>query len=39
MKRLAKIDDLIGAILLLSSDASNYITGHVLFIDGGKLAD
>jgi len=28
-------DDLIGAIIYFASDASNFVTGQVLFIDGG----
>lgn len=30
--------DIVGAILFLASDASNYITGQTIFIDGGWLA-
>jgi NAD(P)-dependent dehydrogenase (short-subunit alcohol dehydrogenase family) len=38
MRRPGTPDDLIGAALLLASPASNYITGHVLAVDGGFLA-
>lgn len=38
MKRLGDVDDLAGALLLLASDASNYMTGQTLYIDGGFLA-
>ena len=38
LKRFGKTSDLIGAVLLLSSDASGYITGTVLTVDGGYLA-
>ena len=33
--RVGKPKDLIGALILLSSDASDYITGQVLQVDGG----
>ena len=35
MKRMGKPSDIIGGVLYLSSDASAYITGHNLVIDGG----
>ncbi|AXF57540.1 SDR family NAD(P)-dependent oxidoreductase [Salicibibacter kimchii] len=33
--RLAQTEDLYGAVLYLSSDASNMVTGQTLFVDGG----
>jgi NAD(P)-dependent dehydrogenase (short-subunit alcohol dehydrogenase family) len=36
-RRLGQIQDLDGALLLLASDASNYMTGSVISIDGGHL--
>lgn len=35
MKRLAQTQDLVGAVLFLASDASDFVTGHTLFVDGG----
>ena len=35
LNRLAKAEDIIPTILFLSSDASSYITGQSLVIDGG----
>lgn len=31
-------EDLAGAAIFLSSDASNFVNGHVLYVDGGILA-
>ena len=37
-RRLGQVDDLDGALLLLASDASRYMTGSVITIDGGQSA-
>ena len=34
-KRWGTPEDLIGAAVFLSSEASNFVNGHVLFVDGG----
>jgi NAD(P)-dependent dehydrogenase (short-subunit alcohol dehydrogenase family) len=35
MKRLGRPDEIVGAALLLCSDAGSYITGQVVIVDGG----
>lgn len=35
LKRLGEPSDLAGAVVFLSSEASNFITGHNLIVDGG----
>ncbi len=35
MKRVGNIEELIGPALFLTSDASSYVTGQTLFVDGG----
>ena len=36
--RLARYEDIIGAVIYLASEASNMVTGHVLLVDGGWTA-
>lgn len=36
--RLATPEDLVGGVIYLSSPASDFVTGHTLFVDGGWVA-
>ncbi|MEO1104921.1 MAG: SDR family oxidoreductase [Pseudomonadota bacterium] len=38
MQRFGEMDDLVGAAIFLASDASRYVTGQILYVDGGTLA-
>jgi gluconate 5-dehydrogenase len=38
LNRVGETDDLVGATLLLASHAGDFITGHILFVDGGVTA-
>jgi len=37
MKRLGYLEDLFGPVVFLASEASNFVNGHVLPVDGGWL--
>ena len=38
MKRTGELEDLFGPVVFLASEASNFVNGHVLVVDGGWLA-
>jgi NAD(P)-dependent dehydrogenase (short-subunit alcohol dehydrogenase family) len=38
MGRFGKTDELVGAVIYLSSDAASFVTGQTLVVDGGFLA-
>jgi 2-deoxy-D-gluconate 3-dehydrogenase len=37
--RLGEPGDLIGAAVFLASEASNYVTGQTIYIEGGRMSD
>jgi NAD(P)-dependent dehydrogenase (short-subunit alcohol dehydrogenase family) len=37
--RIGDADDVVGAVLYLASDWARYVTGEVLFVDGGRTID
>jgi NAD(P)-dependent dehydrogenase (short-subunit alcohol dehydrogenase family) len=39
MQRLGQPDELVGSVLFLVSDAASMVTGHILAVDGGFLAE
>jgi NAD(P)-dependent dehydrogenase (short-subunit alcohol dehydrogenase family) len=39
MGRLGEPDDLIGAVIFLASQASNYVTGQAIYVEGGRMSD
>jgi NAD(P)-dependent dehydrogenase (short-subunit alcohol dehydrogenase family) len=38
MRRFGEVEELVGAAVFLASDASSFVTGQVLVVDGGFLA-
>ncbi len=37
-ERWGEVEDLMGPCVFLASDASNFVNGHILYVDGGILA-
>lgn len=37
-RRWGDVDDLVGAAVFLASNASNFVNGHILYVDGGVTA-
>ena len=38
MKRIGEVDAVVGAVLFLASDATNWVTGQTITVDGGWVA-
>jgi NAD(P)-dependent dehydrogenase (short-subunit alcohol dehydrogenase family) len=38
MGRRGEVEDLAGSVIFLASEASNFVTGHILLVDGGRMA-
>ena len=38
MRRFGRLEELVGAAVFLASDASSFVTGQLLAVDGGFLA-
>ncbi len=38
LARWGDVEELVGAAVYLASDASSFVTGHILFVDGGMTA-
>lgn len=38
MRRFGELDDLVGVSVFLAGDASRYLTGQIVYVDGGTLA-
>jgi gluconate 5-dehydrogenase len=38
MGRFGRLEDLLGTAVFLCSDAAAYVTGQILYVDGGYLA-
>ena len=38
MKRVGELGDFMGPAIFLASDASSFVNGHILMVDGGWMA-
>jgi gluconate 5-dehydrogenase len=36
--RWGQVEELVGAAIFLASDASSFVNGHILYVDGGITA-
>ena len=39
MRKLGRTEDIVGVVIYLTSAASDFVTGTLILVDGGRTAD